>query len=628
MNDKRWVKAFLPIALTALLLACEAEEPAVTPQSVAAPAATATTEAIDAADTMEKESTSEPEVISPTSTPETILRESSEPIGEGDVVIRAGLELFLPSGFSVGGPIIPPDPRTPEYGGIVVHASSSDPPNLDPILSTSAFQQLVGASVYERLLHWDERPGHDPQSVPLTPGLAESWQISDDGLTYTFNLRPGVTWHNLPPVNGRAFTADDVVFTVDYYKRDGSLQSSAYSVVDTVEAVDSHKVVYHLNTGSPGFLFTLSNPGSGFIVPREVVERDGDLSKFLVGTGPFMAPERYSIKVGMNFFKNPDFWAKDEQGRAMPYLDGWRMRVLPDAAARLAAFRTGKVHVGSVVSALSDAEALLRTNPNTIIQEMAAGFGSNGYMFRLDKEPFNDVRVRRALSLAIDYDTWAQTVWGVPANLTGLVRGFWIGEDDSTGTLGEYYQYDPEAAKALLAEAGYPNGFETTIEYATYSQQHIELVEFLAEFWKAVGVDTTIISMDYTIFRANVDRGTWDQVSYSFAYPQPLDPDAAVEFVNPEDVGNATQGHINDPDLAQWAAEYHAVFGDEDRRTELITQIRSKLIDDVFLIPTPWGHLFAAIHPSVRNFQVYNYVLGGREDKRAFMHAWIDEAYQ
>jgi ABC-type transport system substrate-binding protein len=492
-------------------------------------------------------------------------------------------------------------------------------------------QQVTGAA-YERLVHWNARAGHNPQGNPLEPGLAESWDVSDDGLTYTFHLRSGVKWQNVAPVNGRAFTADDVVFSVGYMSRLGSFNASTYADVAEVKALDADTVQMTLSQRSPGFIFKLSNIGPGFIVAKEIVEADGDLSSNLVGTGPWIATGDYMLKIGQNYTRNPDYWQQDAQGNALPYLDGYKHRVIGDGSARLAAFRTGKLDSGAFVLGREAAMNLASSNPDTIFQEIPASFGSNGYMFRLDKEPYNDVNVRRAMSLATDYDSWSMNWWKLPANLTILARGFFLGsvggvpEDDTTGNLGEWYQYDPERAKQLLIDAGYPNGLDISLEYPARSARDTEWAELMKFYWDAVGFNTKLTPLEYTVYRGTVDSGSWNEITWSFAYPMPLEVDSMVDYGNKNYAGIATQGNLVDDELTEYAVDFHAAYGDDAERLRLLTAFRDRYIDQVYCVCTPWSHLFYAVNPWLRNYQPANYVLGSRLDIRGVTYAWIDDA--
>ena len=306
---------------------------------------------------------------------------------KGKTVEVAGLKIEVPEGNLFWAATVPPDSREPRYGGTLTYPNSADPPAIDPSRTTSYLRSRIVTSTYERLVEWATEPGSDPLKVKLVPGLADSWDISKDGLAYTFKLRKGIRWANVPPVKGREFTSDDVRFTFDYYTRKDSVVASGFENVARLETPDQYTVVYYLKERQAGFIYEVAGEGVGLIVPREVVEQEGDLRRLLIGTGPFYSIEGYKPKGGIDLKRNPDYWLKDDKGRQMPYLDGWNIRVIPDQAARQAAMRTGKLDWGAEFSTPTELSTFLKTNPNVYGQEYLSPGNGPGYMFRLDKVP-------------------------------------------------------------------------------------------------------------------------------------------------------------------------------------------------------------------------------------------------
>lgn len=552
----------------------------------------------------------------------------SEGTRKGKRVEVAGLKIEVPEGNEFWAPTVPPDSREPRYGGTLTFANPADPPAIDPARTTSYLRSRIVTSTYERLIEWATEPGADPIKVKLVPGLAESWEISKDGLSYSFKLRQGVKWANVPPVNGRAFTSEDVGFSYDYYNRKDSVVSSGFDNVARLEIPDKYTVVYHLKERQAGFIYEIAGEGVGLIVPSEVVEQEGDLRKLLIGTGPFYSVDGYQPKVGIDLKRNPDYWARDQAGRQLPYLDGWKIRVIADQSARQAAMRAGKLDWGSEFSTPSQLRPFLKTNPNVYGQEYVAPGGGQGYMFSLDKAPWNDVKVRRSLSLAVNYNEMAQVVLEVPrATLSTEVRGWWVGEEDTTEDLPEWYRYDPERAKKLLADAGFPNGLSTTLEFFEYSKADVARAEMLKDYWSKIGVDVELKNMEYTVFRANVDAAGWQNISYSFAFPQRQDIDSILQFPYSKGLGNKTQGGINDPQVDRWVESFWAST-DETERTGLLKKIRHHLNEQVFYIPIPSGPSFQIIQPWVRNFQPINNAFSAAKGHRVLMHAWIDDSWR
>ncbi|MSQ41147.1 MAG: ABC transporter substrate-binding protein [Dehalococcoidia bacterium] len=571
-----------------------------------------------------------PQVTAPVATPTEALSSATEakPSAEGTYVERAGQRFFVPKGFVAGGPVTPPDPREPRYGGTFINAVAGDPPSIDPFHTTATFMLTPVGVVYERLIHFPTVPGTDifDRANQFRPGLAESWEWSSDFKVLTLHLRQGVKWHNVPPVNGREFTSDDVVFSFELFTSTDSVLKAVFSSVDKVEAPDRYTVVYRLKEVDPGLLGVLATSGRGFILPRE--SKDTNRRLKAIGTGPFVQQGDYQFKVGLDFNRHPDYWAKDEKGNRLPYLDKYLLRIIFDGTARTAAFRTGKIDSGASLANPQAVREMLKSNPNTIIAERIGIQNLVGMGFRLDKEPWNDVRVRRALSLAINYEEWAQTVYEISASPVSQINGYWVGEPNTPENFGEWYQYNPQKAKQLLAEAGYPNGFTLSVEYFVYGQDHTTTHELLQSYWRAIGVTSNIKSMDYTVWRANMDKGAWTDISgWAFNFPFPADEYAMVKPLVPGGPQNSNLGWLNDPVVTKLVGEFQPAYKDPARQVELLRQIRRILIDKVYMIPWQYGHLFSAHQPWVRNYQAGNNALGS-SDTRTIIHAWVDDSWR
>jgi len=581
--------------------------------------------------------TSAPAAVAPTAAPaeeaeeETALVASDVvvPSSEGKFVDQAGLQVFVPDGYLAGGPKIPPDPRTPQYGGTFRRADGGDPPSLDPYHTSSYLMLIPTSTVYERLVHFKTAPGTDIYTNTLGPGLAESWEWSDDFLTLTFKLRQGVYYHNVAPVNGREMDSGDVVSTYELYSGPESLLKGVFTSVDSVTAPDKYTAVYHFNTVDPTMINILSESGKGYILPREL----GEGSTFnrrlgAIGTGAFMVSGEYEYKLGLSHVRNPNYWVKDADGNNFPYLDGLQQRVIPDASARTAAFRTGKIDVGATISSPQQMRDILRTNPDVVVQERVGVQSLVGMGFRLDKAPYDDVRVRRAMALAIDFEEWAQTLYEIPASPVPMINGYWVGEGNSPDDLGEWFQGpDVARAKALLAEAGYADGFTQKLEYYAYGQAHTETMELMDSYWREIGIETNIESQDYTVFRPDVDKGTWTDIhGWQFYYPFPSETDSLMKALQPGGHGNSQTGHVNDPKLTALVDDFLGAYGDPDRKQALLVEIRNYTLDQVFEIPWQYGHLYTVVSPRIRNFQYANHAILSN-DNRTFMHAWIDDSW-
>ncbi len=574
-----------------------------------------------------------PEQASPQAVAPTAISEAPatgvQPVAPsgGRYIERAGLKIFLPTGYEFGGPSIPPDPRPPRYGGTMIRQTTGIT-NLDPTSSGSTQMLFPTGPLYERLVHTPLEAGTGPFITSSVPGLAESWEVSDDLLTYTFHLRKGVKWHNLPPVNGRELDAEDVKFTWELFASPGSVQRGLFVDMDRAEVVDRYTVVMHMKKINFTVMANVQTPGQGFIVPREWANIDVRFKG--IGTGAFMVEKPYEPKVGVEYRRNPDYWVTDTQGNRLPYLDGYRLVLIFDPAAGKAAFRTGKTDTGPSLT-VDQVRDLLKSNPTTLVQEYSAVSPSAaGTGFRLDKEPWKDVRVRRAMSLALDYETIAQTIYGVPFNGTPGVTGFWHGLDNSVKGLTEqcgcpwYSGPDVKQAKALLADAGFPNGFSTSHEFYQYSQAYAESWELQASYWRDIGVTVRLRSVDVSISRPNMTAGTWEDLAFIFFVPAPGTIYQTLQFYLPGQPLNANAGWVNDPKMTAWIQEFNVFYKEPEKQRSLYQQIRAQYLDQVYAIPYTFTRTYAVFSPRLRNFQntysiLYSY------DYRNQAQVWIDD---
>ena len=341
----------------------------------------------------------------------------------------------------------------------------------------------------------------------------------------------------------------------------------------------------------------------------------------------------YQYKAGIQVRRNPDYRETDKAGNRFPYVDGVKFVIIGDHAARLAAFRTGKVDTALGFPATPTfMRDLLRVSPTTLIQERtSARTAVDGLSVRLDKEPWNDVRVRQALALAIDYETASQTIYEVPFNGTTTgISSAWYGEPGNTiAKLTKecgcpWYSYDPQRAEALLAEAGYPDGFTMSFEYFPFSQAYGEMFELIGSYWSQIGLDVQQLIPDFSIWRSNIDVGGWTDVSWSYIAPPPGSPSAAVQPVLPGNSGNGNLGRVNDPKLTALAEEFLASYQDSQRQNDLLKEMRSYYLDQVYTLPIPYGHQYTAFAPRLRNYQPSTHPLVGA-DYRHFIQVWIDD---
>src|SRR6266511_1327161 len=400
-------------------------------------------------------------------------------------------------------PLPPPVPPWPPRMGGVLHMATPVQRAFDPTVTFSAELALV----YDTLLEW-EGTWYFPE-IQRTPmirkNLAESWEMVDPS-TWDFSLRKGVKFHHVPPVNGRELTAEDVKYSYDLLKNKPGFSNRGV-LVKAVEVLDTSRVRFHLESPDPNFALNLTNGFSPVIVPREAVEAPGGLSEHPVGTGAFMLKE-YVAGEGILLVKNPAYHLRDKDGRQLPYLDAMRLVFMRDAATEVALFRTKNIDIMRGPPTLDMLFELLKTVPDAWVYRIPSfGWGAYELFLRLDKAPYTDVRVRRALSMAINRDAVAEVINRGDAALYGpfpwALAGYTERADYSYENLGPYYQYHPQQAKELLAEAGYPNGFAMTIEWG--EQQGFVVADFVtlvARFFEEIGIQVKLKQLEFSTWWA------------------------------------------------------------------------------------------------------------------------------
>ena len=287
--------------------------------------------------------------------------------------------------------------QQPKRGG-VLRVAEREAPGLDPHLSISFLTHSYVSLTYSQLVRFPNGPEQkSPTDFSILPDLAEKWMVSKDGKVYTFTLRKGVRFHNKPPVNGREATAEDVKYSLERFMAKSGFRDR-FEPVTAIDAVDRYTVRITLKEPYAPFLNHLANPSFCAILPREAEEKFKDFNHpdAVIGTGPFVL-KSYEKGVKMVFERNPAYFMK-----GLPYLDGAVIEITPDAAARLSVLRAGKAELPHVWGWISPEEArsLKQTSPEmsvTPYQVIGQGF----IYMRTDRAPFNDVKVRRAIALAI-----------------------------------------------------------------------------------------------------------------------------------------------------------------------------------------------------------------------------------
>ena len=338
-------------------------------------------------------------------------------------------------------------------------------------------------------------------------GIEQSWELSDPQ-TYVIHLRQGIYFQNLQPVNGRAFTAADVVY---HWNRElglgsGFTQPSPYlpavwATLASVTATDNSTIVFSWkNTNAFEIAATMQTIDvvCDYEAP-EIVQQYGNLADWhhAVGTGPFILTD-FVDNSSMTLLKNTNYWATDERHpqNKIPYINGVKILIIPSFSTALAAVRTGKIDI-CPSGTVQNAQAMAKTNPE-IKQIPIPGTAAVTIDPRDDMAPYNNVNVRIALQEAIDLPTVASTYYSGttdpwPSTLASNYMGWGYPYNQWPASLQTEYAYNPTNAKALLAASGFPNGFTTNI--VVDSANDMDLLQIVQSYFAAVGITMTITPM-------------------------------------------------------------------------------------------------------------------------------------
>lgn len=474
----------------------------------------------------------------------------------------------------------------PMSGSGVLRVAMQPIVNTDPLLIASDSEVLVANHVYDYLVDID------PQSNPA-PRLATEWTVSDDGLTYTFTLAEGVTWHD-----GSDFSAADVVWTFERLRdTEGLPTADLYANIASVEAVDDLEVTFTLTEPNPFFLYDLSDNHA--LILKQGAE---DAGTNFNGTGPFVVTN-YSPEDRIEFEANPNYFVD-----GMPQLAGLEIIFFNDDAAAVDALRSGQIDLAMRMSTAQFETLQGEAGINTI------DIPTNGFdlvRLRADQEPGNDSRVIEALKLATDREAIFQLVQ----------QGYGaVGNDSPIGPLYDAY-HDPSvtppardvaAAQALLDEAGYGDGLDLTL-YTPDTGGRPDLAAVLQSQWGEAGVNLQIEVVPESVYYSDAPNNWLDANLGITGWGSRPYPQFYLDVMLVSDaIWN--ESHFADPEFDA-LAETAGATQDEAERIQAYSEIQQLLVDRGPVIIPYYFAQFAAISDQFDNFELKAFA--GRTDFRA-----------
>jgi peptide/nickel transport system substrate-binding protein len=464
----------------------------------------------------------------------------------------------------------PEEALSEKHGGVLGFAYYA-PTNMDPAFASTVADEHVARQYSDHLVFIDEENEPD-----VNRSVAEHWESNEDGTVWSFTLRQGIMFHD-----GKEMTSRDVKFTYDRLRDPdvGAATVGLYSNIVDITTPDDYSIIFELADPNPDFLKDLAD--------YHALIMDADNTDFATnfnGTGPFIV-EQYIPEDRITFTRNPNYWMTDDDGYALPYLDGMEFIFLSDSSAQVEALRGGQVHYLIYLSA--EFVPMLEEDPNIEIYQKPS---NTAWVIRMrsDREPASDVLVRQAIKAATDRS----------AILEGAIGGLGIaGRDTPIGPgFGDFYLdvpepvRDVEEAKRLLEEAGYPDGLDITIHTQEQSP-----VPAIATIWKEQLAEAGI-NVEIQLVPSEVYYGAenmWLEVDFGITdwgsrpYPQPYLDLAYVTGAQ------WSETHWSDPELDALAAAA-AMELDRDERIRLYHEIQEIFIERgpiiiPFFINNLWG---------------------------------------
>jgi peptide/nickel transport system substrate-binding protein len=501
--------------------------------------------------------------------------------------------------------------QTPKQGGTFTAYVQYNPP-LDP-QKVSAGAQTIVSGVMSRVFRF--KTGADPAVITnhdVEPDLGLSAE-SPDGITWTIKLRPDAKFSNTSPVNGHAVEAEDIKATFQRAldPATGDPNRGALNMIDAaqIQTPDKQTAVFKLTYTYAPFRQTLASPAYSWVYAREVLTGGYDPTKTVIGSGPFTL-DSVQPDVAYNYKKNPNYF-----DQAHVYLDGFRYAVVPDAAQQLAQFTAGTIDELNNV-AINNLDTVKQQNPKAIQLKVADGRPFPIYFQLGETGPFSDVRLRQAVSQAIDRDALGKVVYSGQSQFTLFIpasMGKWAAQlKDLDPATQAFYKYDPANAKKLLEAAGATN-LQVKFAYVTNSPfttpDYVKEVETVNSMLNAAGIKSTLVQQDYNKDFVDAGKGSrqgyFDKDTMIYASTAGLtDPDELLfSYFNSDSTSN--QEHLKDPTLDQMLAKERTLVNTDDRLKAVI-EIEKYVAQKIYCVPTVGSYRFLAIQPRVQNYQYSN----------------------
>jgi len=469
---------------------------------------------------------------------------------------------------------------TPRRGGVLLAAIGADAPSLDPHQEQTFATLQPVSPLYSTLLQVD------PHAYPKVIGdLATDWKISADGLTYTFTLRQGVRFHD-----GSPLTSADVKASYDKILRppEGvrSIRQNHYSAVASVEAPQPYTVMFKLKFPSASLLANLASPWN-VIFPKKYLDKDPNYFKSnVVGSGPFRF-KSYTRGSSFEGERNPDYFIKDR-----PYLNGYKFFISTETSVRAAAVRSGRAYIEFRDLPQSEVDAIRKQLGDKVVVQSTPFVIHFDVALNNTVKPFTDVRVRKALSLAIDRYTAGRVLNGLTGlrDVGGLTRPGteWSlppAELEKFPGFGRDAEKNRAEAKRLLAEAGFPNGFKLVLKNRNIKLPYQDWAVYVIQEWRKIGVEAEHRPLETAAWYADGrDQGSFE----AMVFPTGAFIDDPDQLLAPYTTGSPQNwARFSNPAVDDLYSRQARALDPAERR-KLVMELQRIMLDNAYYIPGLW----------------------------------------
>ena len=456
--------------------------------------------------------------------------------------------------------------------------------------------------------------------------LAETWSWQEAPLALVIKLRHGVMWPEKPGVmKSREFVAEDVVFSFNRQNASPKRFPDYYEYITKVDAPDPHTVIFHFKEYNADWDYRFGWGYYSQIIPKELVDAGISNWKNATGTGPFQLTE-YLQGNAQTYSKNQIYWDKEKIDGAdykLPFVDKVTYRIIKDEATQHAALRTGKLDILETIR--WQAVDQLKKSAPQLKWARWLNYSGTYLAMRVDTKPFDDIRVRRALNMAINKQEIVKEYYGGNAELFAYPQhpdyiGYFQGLDEMPASVKELFEYNPEKAKKLLAEAGYPKGFTFKTQVCSCSPDNMDLLPLVAGYLEQIGVKIEVQPMEYGAFLSAMTSLT-NAPGYFMSNGHTNPTRTLHKSYTPGQAWNPAQ--YNDP---AFNAKMDAVFHtrDEATRQKMVKEMTIEILDKAPHIWLPVPYLYTAWWPWVKNYDGELRV-GAVKPGPIYARLWIDQ---